>query len=419
MWRSENTMSMESSTTTERNTGRYMKKREAIINVASKLFDEHGIKGAMLSEVARQVGLSTNSITYYFKKKEDLVFECLMHTVQTFDMITALAESETTPERRVRRFIDEFFKKLSECANGSYPAIMTFRDAAELDSSYTKIVFDRYRNMFRRVRGLLADGPITSENRMMLTLRTHLFLTQIQWCRIWMGSYSVESHDRIRFYVIDIMLNGIASPHMPWERNVIDTKLAQFHIPESPNQGFLVAAIHLINEAGYSGASIDRISASLSVTKGSFYHHIPSKEDLFAECIERTRAVLDGYQAAVHQHEGSGLEKLGALSRALLKYHFSAQGPLLRASAWSQISDYSLFHEKIRPLRELYQNMQDFLAAGMMDGSIRATHQSVAAMMVVGMINGSLTLDKWVPGSENINVDVLYVKPMYYGLLSA
>ena len=63
--------------------------------------------------------------------------------------------------------------------------------------------------------------------------------------------------------------------------------------------------------------------------------------------------------------------------------------------------------------------MQDFLAAGMMDGSIRATHQSVAAMMVVGMINGSLTLDKWVPGSENINVDVLYVKPMYYGLLSA
>ncbi len=410
---------IEESTAAERNTGRYVKKREAIINVASRLFDEHGIKGAMLSEVAKRVGLSTNSITYYFKKKEDLVFECLMHTVRTFDSITALAESEPTPEKRVRRFLEEFFGKLAESANGEYPAIMTFRDAAELDSSYTKIVFDRYRSMFKRVRGLLADGAIRSENRMTLTLRTHLFLTQIQWCRIWMGSYSPESHDRIRFYVIDILLNGIAAPHLPWERNALDAKLAQFHIPQSPNRGFLVAAIHLINEAGYSGASIDRISASLSVTKGSFYHHIPSKEDLFAECIQRTQAVLEGYLATVHRHQGTGLEKLGALSRALLKYHFSEQGPLLRASAWSQISDYSLFHEKIKPLRELYQNMQDFLAAGMMDGSIRATHQSVAAMMVVGMINGSLTLDKWVPGSENINVDVLYVKPMYYGLLSA
>lgn len=411
-------MNIESSTTAERNTGRYMKKREAIINVASKLFDENGIKGAMLSEVAKQVGLSTNSITYYFKKKEDLVFECLMHTVKTFDVITELAESEKTPVERVKRFIREFIKKLSECASGDYPAIMTFRDAAELDSSYTKIVFDGYRNMFKRVRGLLAKGEINSENRMMLTLRTHLFLAQIQWARIWMGSYSLEKYERIEFYITDVMLNGLAAPSAPWQNTALDRKLSEFRIADSPNHGFLVAAIHLINEAGYNGASIDRISARLSVTKGSFYHHIPSKEDLFGECIERTQAVLEGFQHAVHQHPGSGLEKLGGISRALLRYHFSEQGPLLRVSAWSEISDYSNFHEKIKPLRKLSQNLMDFLAAGMMDGSIRATHQSVAAMMIVGMINGSLTLDKWVPGSENINVDSLYIKPLYYGLLS-
>lgn len=411
-------MNFESAGTTERNTGRYMKKREAIINVASKLFDENGIKGAMLSEVARQVGLSTNSITYYFKKKEDLVFECLMHTVKTFDMITELAQAEKTPVERVKRFISEFIKKLSECANGNYPAIMTFRDAAELDSSYTKIIFDGYTNMFRRVRALLADGPITSENRMGLTLRTHLFLAQIQWSRIWMGSYSVESYERIQFYITDVMLNGLAAKHGNWQTNAIDRALADFKIAESSNHGFVVAAIHLINEAGYNGASIDRISARLSVTKGSFYHHIPSKEDLFSECIERTQAALEGFQQAVHAHQGPGMEKLGGLSRALIRYHFSEQGPLLRVSAWSELSDYSNFHEKIKPLRRLVQSLSDFLAAGMMDGSIRATHQSVAAMMIVGMINGSLTLDKWVPGSENINVDTLYVKPMYYGLLS-
>ena len=64
----------------ERTTGRYRQKREAILNAAAQLFDEYGIKGTMLSEVANKVGLSTNSITYYFKKKEDIL-QALMEDV--------------------------------------------------------------------------------------------------------------------------------------------------------------------------------------------------------------------------------------------------------------------------------------------------------------------------------------------------
>ena len=35
-----------------------------------------------------------------------------------------------------------------------------------------------------------------------------------------------------------------------------------------------------MNEHGYLGASVQKISERLNVTKGAFYHHIEAKDDL-------------------------------------------------------------------------------------------------------------------------------------------
>ena len=48
----------------------------------------------------------------------------------------------------------------------------------------------------------------------------------------------------------------------------------------------------LVNEQGYHGASIDKISAQLHVTKRSCCHHNDNKQDLIFTCFERTFAVL-------------------------------------------------------------------------------------------------------------------------------
>ena len=48
----------------------------------------------------------------------------------------------------------------------------------------------------------------------------------------------------------------------------------------------------MVNEQGYHGALIDKISAQLHVTKGSFCHYNDNKQDLIFTCFERTFAVL-------------------------------------------------------------------------------------------------------------------------------
>ncbi|MDH1766782.1 TetR/AcrR family transcriptional regulator [Comamonas aquatica] len=409
-------MNIQTPVASERTTGRYHQKREAILNAATQLFDEYGIKGTMLSEVANKVGLSTNSITYYFKKKEDLVFECLMHTINTIGAITERAAAGPTPAERVRLFVCAFVDMLAECHAGRHPAIMSFRDVGELDASYTKVIFASYREMFRRVRNLLVEGELQTGNRMALTTRTHLLLTLTQWSRFWLAGFSLNSYPRIADHMVDIILNGLSGSGSRWGKNAVDRQLASLKIPDAPNQGFLAAAINLINEVGYDGASIDRISARMSVTKGSFYHHIPSKEDLFAECIRRTTSVVDTMQNLALQCDSNGFEKLSALSRALVDFHFSPRGPLLRVSAWSELSNYSHFHDRVQPLREFTQNVTDIFAIGMIDGSLRPTHQQVAALMVVGMITGATTLDKWVPGAEKTNTTEIYLRPFFEGI---
>jgi AcrR family transcriptional regulator len=399
-------------------TMRYRQKREAILNAAAQLFDQHGFKGTMLSEVASKVELNTNSITYYWKKKEDLFLDCQMHTINTLDLIINRAAAGQTPAERIRRFIGAFVDVLLECHAGRYPAIMSFRDLQDLGVSYAKVMFPAYRDMFRRARNLVAQGPLQTENKMALTVRTHLLLSQVQWLRFWLAGFSAPSYTRMADYMCDIILNGLAgSSSFVWSPNSLDHQLAAIDTPESPNHGFLAAAINLVNEVGYESASIDRISARLSVTKGSFYHHIPSKEELFAECLRRTLSVVEGMQSMALQSEGTGFEKLAALSRALVNFHFSLRGPLLRVSAWSPLANYAHFLDRLTPpVRRFIQNVTDLFAAGMIDRSLRLTHQQVGALMLVGMISGATVLDKWVPGSEKTDVIDLYVRPFFEGI---
>lgn len=57
------------------------------------------------------------------------------------------------------------------------------------------------------------------------------------------------------------------------------------------------AAGELFRERGYKGASIDDIMAAASLTRGAFYAHFGSKEDLFAEVVNTRHDLLGRLRA--------------------------------------------------------------------------------------------------------------------------
>src|SRR5579859_3286441 len=88
-----------------RQTRRFEQKREAILAAAAALFNEKGVRGATLQDVAQRVGLMTNSITYYYRRKEELASACLLRTIGVLDGLLAAVDMDRPPEARIRQFL--------------------------------------------------------------------------------------------------------------------------------------------------------------------------------------------------------------------------------------------------------------------------------------------------------------------------
>ena len=88
-----------------RGTERFDDKREAILDGAARLFNQHGIKGGLLSELAQRVGLATNSLTYYYRRKEDLACACLQRAMDALVAVVDAAARQRTLALRVRAFV--------------------------------------------------------------------------------------------------------------------------------------------------------------------------------------------------------------------------------------------------------------------------------------------------------------------------
>jgi AcrR family transcriptional regulator len=409
---------MDQQTQTSRMTQRYVKKREAILHAAAQLFNQHGIKGATLSDVAGRVGLSTNSITYYYKKKEDLVVACLLRSIEVINDIISAAGDAPSADVRIRQFIRLFFVRLAKIQSDEASELMSFRDVDALGSPHVEVIYAAYTDMFRRVRRLLVTDPVTPGNRVPLNARSHLLLTLTVGAMSWSLRYDPEDYELVADRMSEILIGGLASPASAWRHTPLDDALVLApDTGDTTQDGFLRAATALINEMGYRGASVDRISARLNVTKGSFYHHNPNKEDLIAACFERTFSVTRRKQMIARASDGSGWDKLCAVSRALVRYQFSERGPLLRMSAWSELPE-DIREDKLKTINQLGQRFVAFLVDGMKDGSIRPLDQSIASFLVSGMINASVILDRWVPDITAENAVDLFVRPLFLGILS-
>ena len=398
-------------------TPRYQEKREAILSAAALLFNEQGVKGATLSGIAGSVGLVTNSVTYYYRKKEDLATACFLRSIAAFDTLAEAAAKEASVPARVQAFFRHQSQLLADIEEGRHAPLVNFNDIRALPDAQATEVFAAYTSMFRRVRGLLKGAETTRLARNDLNARGHIVLSVAHWVRSWIGRYETDEYLRAADRVSDILLRGIAAPGSAWKATDGESAWQLASDADSTSEAFLRAATVLVNEQGYRGASVDKISARLNVTKGSFYHHNDNKHDLISECFERSFSVTRRALALAEHSPGSGWSRACAAARALVRFQLSENGPLLRTSATSALPDQPQ-RERVRlTLRRLTERMAGVVVDGMMDGSIRPLDPGIAAQSAIAAINAAAELHRWAPDANLANVADLYVRPAFEGVL--
>lgn len=401
-------------------TARFQEKRETILAAAASLFNAQGVKGVTLAEIAASVGLVTTSITYYYRKKEDLATACFDRAIAAHAALAGQAAAEPTVAARVARFLALHAEMLAAIDDGRRPPLILFNDIRALPDAQAAAVFDAYTDMFRSVRALLAGPETVALGRDDLNARAHLLLSMASWTRAWIGRYEIDEYPRVAARVSDIVLHGLAGPGRTWPGDAADAGLpVPPAAPDATTDAFLRAATELVNEQGYRGASVDKISARLHVTKGSFYHHNETKLDVIAACFERSFGVLRHTLKAAEQTDGSGWARCCAVAVALVRFQLGERGPLLRSSATSALPDQAHREQVRRTMQRLTERITSVLVDGLVDGSIRPQDPAIAAQWLAATINAAAELQRWVPGICADNVTRLYTRPGLRGLLCA
>jgi AcrR family transcriptional regulator len=389
---------------------RYDEKQRAILRAATIAFNDKGVRGANLAAIAEAVSLTTASITYYYKKKEELAAICFLQGIATYAKANRIPPEINNATERLSAIVERHFQLWHDIVLGRCDRPMLFDDIRTLTKPHSSAVAQAYVDMFRHLRGTLFRD--TSLDRIDRNARTHLVLGSLLWLPAWIFHRDTDDCALDAAQFSDLLANGFARDR--W-RPEIRPVISIFARESSQREAFLRAATQLINEHGYHGASVEKISARLNVSKGSFYHHNQTKDELVLECFERTFTVIRKAQSEGRALSTRGIDRLRATCGALAEYQLSDRGPLLRSTALQALPKASRDH-MIARMNRLSGRFADMITDGIIDGSIRPVNAQIGGQLVNPLINGAAGLRRWAPGVSAKTVARRYVDPLLRGL---
>ncbi len=399
-------------------TERYNKKKEAIIAAAVGILNRRGVRGMTLAAVAASVDLITTSVTYYFKKKEDLAVACFLRGIARFDALVSEALTEDDPRARLLRFLDAYLALHRRVREGDEAPIAIFSDIRALKEPYGQTVGEAYRPFFRKMRSLFRSPAYGWIDGRTATARTHMLLEQIYWSTAWLPRYDIEDYGRVRDRMFDILANGLAPDGVAWAPvKLAGVAVAPDGAHDDFGETFLRAATRLINQRGYRGASVEKIAAQLNVTKGSFYHHNDAKDDLVVACFERTFDVMRRAQSASLAMPGDLWPKIASAAAALAEYQLSEHGPLLRSSALSALPE-DMRLAMVDKSNRVSERFAAMISDGIAQGSVRAVDPYIAAQTLNATLNGAADFVYVIRDLVPADLVELYAKPMLMGVFT-
>ncbi len=401
----------EASDESEQGTKRFRAKRDAILAAAAEAINEQSAKGMTFADVARRVGLNTTSVTYYFKRKEDLAAAAFENTLESLIAMLDVAAEEATPEDRVRGYLALNMDRLGRIQRGEEKAFAVLSDLRATEEPMRGRLMAGWREVFRRTR--LLWGPTASRAQTDLNgARAHVLLENTFWLPIWLTRYEPDQYGRVEERLMDVFAHGIAGKDAKWSPTLLDLSHEE---AEPGREAFLLAATRLINELGYRGASVQKIASELNVTKGSFYHHLDAKDDLVIACYRRSFDTIADAQSRGEAEGGSYWHKLSSTVATLLDVQFAERGPLLRTTALSglPVGVRNAMVDRSNGIARRYAGM---MMDGIGEGSIRAVDALIAAQALMALQNAAFDMRKWASTMPRERAIAMYASTLMFGL---
>ncbi|MDZ7839606.1 MAG: TetR/AcrR family transcriptional regulator [Gammaproteobacteria bacterium] len=184
--------------------------QRAFVDVATRLFAEHGYNGTSIADIANELGLTTASLYYHVTGKQELLLHVLATGMAEFlNRLEEIAAQEIDPREKLRLAIDNH---LSFVLSKKQAVAVFLRERRFLESPYKEQyqqAVDRYDVLFTEiVSKCMAQGAIPSGDPTLIRLG---ILGMINWIVEWYQPDGRLKEDEIRLAFTGIIVDQMLS----------------------------------------------------------------------------------------------------------------------------------------------------------------------------------------------------------------
>ena len=145
------------------------------------------------------------------------------------------------------------------------------------------------------------------------------------------------------------------------------------------------SAIKIFSTTGYDAASLDEISVSAGVAKGTVYYHFKSKDEVFKYIITEGINLLREQIEIIITGQGDYTYKLRELTKNQLRLVYENRDlfKVIMSQAWGG----KIRHSELRELlKEYMEDIEKFLIKAMDNGIIKKCESSFLTYMYFGTL---------------------------------
>ena len=159
---------------------------------------------------------------------------------------------------------------------------------------------------------------------------------------------------------------------------------------EETRTKIIEAAVKLFSNNGYNKASVDEICAEAGISKGAFYHHFKSKQELFLGLLDGWLQAIDN--AIEASKDLSAPETFMQMTTAFpFIFETAGDGLPMFLEFWLQASrDKKIWEASIAPYRRYHKYFTSLIKKGVEEGSFVEVDPELASRMIVSTAMGLL-----------------------------
>lgn len=170
---------------------------------------------------------------------------------------------------------------------------------------------------------------------------------------------------------------------------------------EETRARILEAAVKQFSIAGYNKTSVDEICEKAGISKGAFYHHFKTKQELFLALLDGWLAILDqAIETTKNQPVPETFQKLVEY----FPYIFESAGdnlPMFLEFLLQATRDETLWEASTAPYRRYHKYFVSLIKKGIKEGSFVDVDPDLAARLIISAAMGLLLQSLLDPKGEN------------------